>query len=47
MRYAPWAMALALCPVAAAGSAHAGRSHTNVAVVATFGVETLLPGDCG
>ena len=37
MRHAPWAMALALFPGAAAGSAHAGRSHTNVAVVATFG----------
>lgn len=37
MRHAPWAVALALFPVVAAGPAHAGRSHTNVAVVATFG----------
>lgn len=35
MRYAPWAMALALSCVVSAGPAHAGRS--NVVVVATFG----------
>ncbi len=37
MRYAPWAMALALLPIAVASPAHAGRSRANVAVVATFG----------
>jgi len=34
MRYTPWAMALALSSIV---SAHAGRHHANVAVVATFG----------
>jgi hypothetical protein len=37
MRYAPLAMALALSSIVSASPAHAGRSHINVAVVATFG----------
>ena len=37
MRYAPWAMALALSTIVSASPAHAGRHHANVAVVATFG----------
>ena len=37
MRYAAWAMALALPSIVSAGPAHADRHHVNVAVVATFG----------